>query len=259
MKKSAAILLVTIFLAASATALTLSVEVEAITEMDAYFLKYQNQTEDVQRLNLTAENSGSIGCQYRIKGVFHYGNETEIRFSKPYPLWSSGIEVAELYFMPENYTGKVDAEVYSYFCEREEFVENITYQQTSKHIVNKTVESKTLEVSKEEAKLELPVQNGRLLPKDTPHYWKASGAEIENGTATIQYDPPIYKEDEELNYTVINSENEVLGSTTVSLSVEQTYWDGLEERLPRILTILLGFSLMLNTRLLFDRNRSSSN
>lgn len=254
MRKCAAVVFV-LLMAGSSTAINLDVEVDSITEMDAYFLKYQNSTSGIQNLNLTAENAGSIGCQYRIRSKFKYGNTTEIRFSEPHALQPSETAVASLKFFPQNYTGKVEAEVYSHFCDQEQRVENFSYIQSERVVLEDSVDSKTLRADKDAVKVDFPVENGTVVPVKTPAYWKSPSADVENGEALIRYDPPIFSSRENLTYAVVNSQGKALGTTKIKLRVEETYVDRLKQRLPRILGILLLLSLIINSKFLFDRHR----
>lgn len=251
MKKAITCVLVAALLVSPAAALTFDVSIGVLADMDASFPQYESNTSAVQTVNVTVKNTGSIGCVYRLKGEFRYGNQTQTRYSQPYPLFPNELANARLRFIPENYTGKVETSLYSTYCDQQKFVKNITFESLRKNTVNTSIESKTLDADDESASIELEQERGMLVPRETPPYWKASSARIRNGTATLHYSPPIFTR-EKLNYTVVRN-GSVTGYTTVDLQVEETYWDRLRERLPRILGILLFFSLLLNLRLLRDR------
>lgn len=240
------------FMVYSGTALSFDVEVGVLTDAETHFLQYEENVSTVQNLSLVAQNTGSIGCEYRLKGEFSYRNTTQVRYSQPYPLWPSESTNVDLYFVPENFTGEVEASLYSTYCEQQKFVDNFTFESFRKNTVNSTIESKTVELSDESATVELPVREGRLVPKDTPPYWKTSSSKIVNGSSTLHYDPPIYNSDEKLVYSVVRN-GELVGTTRIKLEETVSYWEKLEKRAPKILFILLGFSVVLNSRLLLER------
>jgi hypothetical protein len=252
MKKEITCAVMLVFLASSAAALSFDISIGALTDAETHFVKHSPNTTAVETINVSVENTGSIGCVYQLKGDFRYGNTTQTRYSEPYPLFPNEMENARLHFIPENYTGKVEASLYSTYCDQQKFVQNVTFESLKTNTADTSIESKTLEADDESAEIELQQERGMLVPKETPPYWRASSARVEDGRATLSYSPPIFLEDEKLNYTVVRN-GSITGYTTVDLRVEETYWDRLRERLPRILGVLLFFSLLLNLRLLRDR------
>ncbi|MFB6145050.1 MAG: hypothetical protein ABEJ99_00920 [Candidatus Nanohaloarchaea archaeon] len=252
MKKAITCVLVAALLVSPAAALTFDVSIGVLADMDASFPQYESNTSAVQTVNVTVKNTGSIGCVYRLKAEFRYRNQTQIRYSQPYPLFPNELANARLRFIPENYTGPVEASLYSTYCGQQKSVENITFRSLRSNTAENSIESRVVSADEDSATVELEESGGLLVPRQTPPYWKASSARIREGRATIHYSPPIYSREEKLNYTVVRN-GSIAGYTTVDLDVEKTYWERLRQRLPRILAILLGFSLLLNVRLLRDR------
>lgn len=259
--KKIGIFISVIMLIGAGAALDFDVQVSAITSFNTFDTRYSNQTSSLQNLNLSVENTGSIGCTYRLKGVFNYRKNSRERFSEPYSLWPGEETRAELFFIPENYTGKVRAEIYSTYCGQEEKIKEIEFNSTRKNIPNATVNSTTVTADDERAELSLQVENGVMVPQQTPPYWKASGSKIVNGSATLRYDPPIFQEEEKLNYTVVDDSGDVLGTTSVALKSEvepgliEKVWN---QRLKLLFAVLL-ISLAVNVRLARHlRDRSDS-
>jgi len=236
------------------TALSFSVNIDSVTDADAHFPKHDDNTTLVHETGVTLENTGSIGCVYRLKGKYRYGNKTQIRYSNPYPLRPSQTVDAELFFLPENYSGNVQVQLYSTYCDRENLIEEFNFTSLSQNIANNTLESRTRDVTEESAEVEVETEQGILVPQETPPYWKASSAKIRNGSATIHYDPPIYDDSRNLTYTVVNKEG-ILGTTKIRLKEQTTYMERLKENAVRILAVLLAFSLILNTKVLMDLRR----
>lgn len=245
-------LLVIVALSTHAASLSFNVQIGTEAKMDAYHLQYRNSTETVQNLNMTVENTGSVGCDYRIRADFRYKNLTKTRYSKGYSLWPGATTTAKLLFIPENHTGEVNASVYSMFCDQKKFVDNVSFESREKNLVNRSFNSTTVEVSETGARIEMNVDNATLLPRETPPYWKASHSQLVNGTAELEYDPPIFSDEEELEYTLVKN-NSIVGSTTVSLEEKKTYLDRLSQRSTEILALLLFYVSVLASKLLLDR------
>lgn len=233
-----------------ATALSFDVNIGQMTASSQYLIQHRENA-SVQKINLTVYNSGSIGCQYRLKGEFSYGNSTFTRYSEPRSLFPGSESLTELYFIAENYTGPVETQLYIDYCDQEKKIDEFNYTVPEKIVPNQTLESRTLEVNNFSSKIELDLQQGYLVPKETPPYWKASTAKIVNGSAVLSYSPPIFKEGENLTYTVLNNDSEVVGKTTAYLKQpEPTPWENLESNL---LIILLTLSFALNAALILRR------
>ncbi|MFB6213102.1 MAG: hypothetical protein ABEJ07_00855 [Candidatus Nanohaloarchaea archaeon] len=245
------IALLALFIASPAAALSFDVSIGALADTEAHFVQYHENTSAVQDVNVSVENTGSVGCVYRLKAEFRYRNQTQTRYSRPYPLFPNEMANARLHFIPENYTGPVEASLYSTYCGQQKSVENITFRSLRSNTAENSIESRVVSADEDSATVELEESGGLLVPRQTPPYWKASSARIKEGRATLRYSPPIFTR-ELLNYTVVRN-GSITGYTTVDLEVDKTYWDRLRERLPRIIGVLLGFSLLLNARLLRDR------
>ncbi len=241
-RKKAFLVLFTVLSVSAVSALQFDVQVGSITDSSEYRIQYEENT-NIQEINVTVLNSGSIGCQYRLKGEFQYANTTHTRYSDSYSLFPGAESVAKLHFIPENYTGEVRTDLYTEYCDQEKQIAEFNFTSPEKIIPNETVESETLDVTNYSSKARLDVERGRLVPQETPPYWKASSAEISNNTATVRYDAPIFKEGENLTYTVLNNESRVIGETEIYLKESKNIWDKLESNL---LFVLLGLSLAAN-------------
>lgn len=255
MKDKLAVLLLVLFLASTASALQFDVEVGALTDSSEYGIEYRNNT-TVQQVNTTVLNAGSIGCQFRLKGEFEYANQTQTRYSAPYALLPGAEALMQLYFIPENYTGQVETTLYNEYCGQEKQIKQFNFTSPESVIANSTIESKTLSVNRTGSRVNIDLEDGRLVPKEAPPYWKTGSAEIINGTTTVEYDAPIFSEGENLTYTVLNSQNNIVGETSVHLKAKETIWDKLENNL---LLILLGISVLVNLGLVILRLRDTSN
>jgi len=253
MMKKISLLAITVFLASTASAINFDVEVGALTESGEYGIQYRNNT-TVQQVNTTVLNSGSIGCQFRLKGDFQYANQTQTRYSNPYAMFPGAEEMMQIYFIPENYTGQVETTLYTEYCGEEEQIKEFNFTSPESVIANESIESQTLKVNQTSSKVKIDSENGRLVPKEAPAYWKTGSAKIANGTATVEYDAPVFTKGQNITYTVLDSRNNLVGETEVHLNVKETIWDRLENN---ILKILLGVSVLANLGFIFQRLRET--
>lgn len=254
MKKHFVLVSVTILFLSMVSGLTFDVNVDALTDSSEYGIEYRNNT-TVQQINTTVLNGGSIGCQFRLKGEFRYANETQTRYSSPHALFPGADELIQLYFIPENYTGTVQTTLYSDYCGQEKQLTQFNFTSPESVISNQTVESKVLTLNSSASSVEIDHQNGRLVPKDTPAYWKAGSSDIVNGSTVIEYDAPIFTEGRNLTYTVLNADNELVGETEIYLkSPEPTLLDKVYQN---IWKLLLGLSVFLNLGLIAKRVRET--
>jgi|AntRauMinimDraft_2_1070382.scaffolds.fasta_scaffold00551_3 hypothetical protein len=254
MKEKIIFLTAIVFLISTASALQFGVEIGALTDSSEYGTEYRNNTA-VQQINTTILNAGSVGCEFRLKGEFEYANQTQIRYSSPYALFPGSEAMMQLYFIPENYTGQVDTTLYSEYCGQEKLIKEFNFSSPESVVSNNTMESITRSVGTTSSIIDIESENGRFVPKEAPAYWKVGSADIVNGTATIEYDAPIFREGENLTYTVLDSRNNIVGETEVYLKAENTLIDRLEENLYKI---LFGVSAIFNLIFVILRLRDSS-
>jgi len=212
-----------IILAGMAAGLTFEVDVAEITNHSIKDLEYSDEVELNQEISANVENVGSIGCTYRFKGEFEQGNDSFERYSAPHSLWSGANSEIELNYIPMNYTGHVDTILYLTYCGQEEEVESFEFNVSKNTLPGADVDSRTVEADQSQASVE--ISSGDLLvPEESPSFWKVGSAEIVNGSATVDYDAPIFNEGETLRYTVLE-DGEVAGSTEVGLKAEPNYME----------------------------------
>ena len=255
MKKRLFLLIAVLFLASAASALQFDVNVNALTESSEYGVEYKNNT-TVQQVNTTVLNGGSIGCTFRLKGEFQYANQTRTRYSSPYKMFPGAERTMQLHFIPENYTGQVETTLYNQYCDQEKEIKKFNFTSPESVMANKTIESETLDVNDTASNVRIEADQGRLVPKEAPPYWKTGSAEIVNGTTTIKYEAPIYTEGENITYTVLNSQNKLVGETEIHLKVEETMLDKIENN---FFKILLGLSVAANIAFVILRLRKRFN
>ncbi len=241
-------------LLSGAAAIKFKVNVDENLDTAEYHLQYQNSTETLQEVNVTVENIGSIGCTFRLKALFDNGEQVT-RYSKKYPVWPGISQLAELHYAPLDYNGTVNGSVYLEYCGTEEFLKNITFEVTETTNVNNSIDSRTLETNFTASEVQFSgIQEGMLVPMESPPYWKSGTSEIDRGTAVVEYDAPIFREGEKIKYAVLNSTSrEVLGTTTVTLEARPTLAEKIRNQLEFILALLLAASVAFNAYLIQGR------
>ncbi len=254
MARRKVIFLLAVFLIAaipSAAGLELQVLISDSSDFSVYDINYLNETRGIQQVNLTVENVGSIGCKYRLRAVFNSSDETSESYSQAHRLWPGKTAFSRLRYLPENVSGKVDAELYMQYCGNEDVIKRFSFKSDTLSFPNRTVESETLEANSTHAEVSLEeAQNGVMIPREYPGGWKVSSVEIIDGGATAEYDAPLFSPRTNLTYTVVDSGGEVIGETTVNLNVRPTLIEVLFQNRYRV---LLAISVILNILLLMCR------
>jgi hypothetical protein len=217
------LLTVFILLSFSGSALDFNVEVQPKPEA-GIFQPSSNSNGSYFNSSVTIDNSGSVGCEFRVKGDISQGGQKVQRYSSVYRVWPGDVTDAEFFYIPINYTGQVDVNLSMQYCDREEHVGSYSFESKEKIVPNKTIKSKTLEVGERDALVSIEQETGMLIPQNYPPYWKVGTVEIENSTANVEYDPTLFREGEEIVYTVIENRT-VKGKTTVVLEDEETQFE----------------------------------
>ena len=244
MVRTVLLLTLLIIFAGFSTGLTFEVDVAEITDHSIKDLDYSDEVEVNQEISANVDNVGSIGCTYRFKGEFEQGNDTFERFSAPHSLWSGGDSEIELNYIPMNYTGLVDTTLYVTYCGQEVEVESFEFNVSQSTLPGADVNSRTVEADQSQASIE--ISSGDLLvPEESPSFWKVGSAEIVNGSATVDYEAPIFSEGETLRYTVLE-DGEVTGSVNVKLEEDPTYWEKAQGYKMEGLAAVLLISLLVN-------------
>ena len=214
-----------VLLAGFTAALDFSVEVRPTPEVSVY--QVENISSSDFNTSMALENSGSVGCEFRLKGVFDQGGQEVIRYSRPYPIWPGEGTDVDLTYIPINYTGEVESEISLEYCWQQKPVANFTFESDQAILPNKTLESKTLNFNNTNARvLFKDLDKALLIPQEYPPYWKVGSADVRNGEAKINYRAPLFKKGENITYTVVQNRS-VIGKTKVQLEDQETWFEEL--------------------------------
>ena len=255
--KIAALVTFSIFLLGSASGLAFNVQIDALTSASVKDINYMDEVDGVQSVNASVENTGSIGCSYRLKTEYRYKNSSFERYSSAYPLWPGEEDRARIDLLVENYTGEVDGNLSLDYCGQEQKISNFSFN-TSNITVEKKYSSKTVDSNSSAAKINIEeIDEARLVPVEAPPYWKTASEKIREGKAVVEYEAPIFDSRENISYAVVR-DGEVEGETTVSLETRRSLWDRFSDVDP---VWLYGFILALVALNVFQylRGRKAEN
>ncbi len=241
-KALAAVLL--LFLISGASAINFEASVEPDANHTTKFMEHGENVTGLQTANLTVVNTGSVGCSYRLRAVF---NTSEQAYSQEKALWPGASAFLEINkYFTENRS--VSTNLYLEYCGKQKQIDSFNFTANASKENTTQVNSTTVESSSEEVKASLPVEEGLLIPEETPPYWKVASTEIVNGTADIGLESPIYDPEEELRFAVYNrSSGEIEAHTTVSLETpEPGKWEKRMIWLEENALSLAAVSVLLN-------------
>lgn len=208
-----------------AAALDFSVEIRPTAEASVYQVENLNSSDF--NTSMALENTGSVGCEFRLKGVFNQGSQEVVRYSRPYPIWPGEGTDVELAYIPVNYTGEVKSEISLEYCWQERHLENFSFESNERIVPNKTIDSKTLEFNNTNAVVSFKdVEKAHLIPQEYPPYWKVGAADLKDGVANLNYRAPLFKKGENITYTVVQNRS-VIGKTKVQLEDQETWFEEL--------------------------------
>lgn len=241
------LLIILAVLVSSASALLYRVDVDDSLNHSSFDLQYRNQTDTLQVVSSTVTNTGSVGCEYRLKAEIYTNGEQATHYSKGYELWPGRTERMQLKFISGNASGMIETDLYLEYCGKQESLETFSFNDTGAEVTNNSIDSTTIEASEKGAEARLPVKEAILVPIETPPYWKVSSTEVNQSRAEFSYNAPIFNEREQVRFAVMNrSTEEIIGETTVQLEAEESVLQTISQNIE---SLALAASLLLNLAL----------
>lgn len=250
--KSLLIGLSAILIISSVSAVSFKVQVSDVTGYNSVGLNHGVEN-SVVNVNTTVRNTGSIGCHYRISGVFETENSTDQAWSDSKPLFPGGSSLMSLDYVPYNYSGPVNASIGVSYCGEERSIGNFSFEVNNTEVVNNSIQSRVSSVNSSSAVVETEIEKGILVPNKVPAGWKVSSVQVEEGKTVAEFEPSIFHPEREISYFVTDKNGEVRGTTTISLDSTPGFADRLWENRYKL---LLVFSVLINLAVVF-RLRSS--
>lgn len=249
-------LLIILIIAGSGATLSLDVNIDEITQYDTVQIQHKEEIENLQEINFTIENTGSLGCKFQAGLETNINGTEQLAWSKPAQLWPGDSQDMEIKQIHENQRGTADARLFLEYCYQTETLENLTYnidqdstaEQENQTTKTEDIETTTTATTENQSNITTEIENATLVPKETPSMWRASASTIENGQTTINYDTQIFDPEETLKYYILQNE-EIVGETTVKLTPETGLLDTVQKHLLEIILILsILFNLLLLTQ-----------
>lgn len=242
--KITSLIALTVLFAVTASGLLYEVEVGDSLNQSNYELNYSQEIEDVQEISIILDNTGSVGCQFRLRNEMKAENFSRTDYSQSYSVWPGNSALMEVRSVPENVTGEINSTLYASYCGKTEEIAEFGFNDTEKTVLNDSIESKTLAAENGGVKISVPVQEGVIVPVDEPAYWKVGSAQLNSGRATADLEAPIFNAEQSVEFAVINeSTGRTVGTTSVEMTAEEDLLYRIEQN---FLEIVLGISLLVN-------------
>jgi hypothetical protein len=208
-------------------------------------VQYSENISAIQNINASIENTGSIGCGYRLKADYSYGNQSFERYSSEYQLWQGSTARANIFLTTSNYTGTVHGNLSVEYCGQEQKVQEFNYTTENVTLGNKT-DVRTLDVNSTSAEIRSSeYSEAKLVPVEAPPYWKTSAVDLNEGQATLEYEAPIFDSRENITYAVVQNDT-VKATAEVSLEEQPTLLDKLMNVNPATLYMAILLLALLN-------------
>lgn len=210
-----------------ASGLELSVDIADSTSHDITEIDYEQDISNLQEIDFSVENTGSIGCKYQAKAVFEDDNMTEEAWSDAESLWPGDSKELELRHVFSNHTGEADSTVYITYCGQEIEVETFDFDLDAEVVDDDTeIRSNVVEFNQSSAVVRVDSEEGYLVPVDSPGLWRASTSQIDSEKAVVNYNPPIFRE-RSIEYYVVGN-GQVQGVTEVDISEPEGFMETVE-------------------------------
>lgn len=252
LQKKPTILIISLFLVSLASGINFNIEITNEAQSSEYQIKHSQSTSHLQQINLTAENSGSLGCKFQSEAKFSYGNKSDIVTSPSKSLWPGESALLDLNYAPTNYTGQVGTELYIRFCQQTKKLQSFNYTVKNNITPENSIESSTQSYNPESAKIKIDAEDAILVPDSKPAGWKVSSAKVENGSTTIEYTPSLFQEGENITYTVYNHTSAApIGTTKVTLETNTTFGELVYQnkwKLLLLVSVIINILILISAR-----------
>lgn len=224
-QRQSIILLIILFFSISGTGYLINIDIAGRADAQT-FLGNTSINDSHFEATTTVENIGSVGCSYRLKGVFVQNDSTYRSYSNPAGLYPGDTADLELRYYPFNYTEQVNASITLQYCGQQRELMNDSFSIETRHRIERTIDSRTIAVEQDSAKIELDEQTGMLIPSEIPGRWKASHTKVTEGAARLEYEAPLFNPNQELTYAWVNTTtDQVQGQVSVVLEDQRTRFE----------------------------------
>ena len=215
-------------------------------------LNYAENVEKIQNINISVQNTGSVGCVFRLRSTLNSSNGQERYYSRPHSMWPGQEARLKIYQIPRK-TGLETTNISLKTCEGWQKLETLNYT------VENTLDQQNLsEIDFERKKaqkgsitIKTNVKNALAVPEEAPPYWKVPPTQIQNKSAELTYTPEIYRPEENISYRIINtSSGKLLGTIDVPVEPKKTL---IQSITVMHLSYVLLVSLLINFAFIYRR------
>lgn len=244
------LVLISILAITTSTGIGVEINLDSLAKQGVKDINYPENFSDTFHLNASVNNPGSVACQYQLRADTNQTDDKVINsYSNKETIYPGQTARLKLYQIPLNYSGKIQGDLTVEYCGKKEKVENFTTEslnQTELQIQNKTHEPREKTVNKTITTIETgkKIENTILIPYDTPGYWKVQPAKVENKSAVLKYEAPVFEKWRNITYIAVNQETqEPIAKVKTDLNENPT----LKEKITRNkYQTLLAISIILN-------------
>lgn len=251
--KISTLILASILISTAASSIIYEVDVDESLNHSSFQLNYSEEITDVQEYTAVLDNTGSVGCSFRLANTLESGNYSRTDHSDTYTLWPGDSARITVSSVPINVTGRINSTLEVEYCGKNSVLNRTSFTDIENTTAAREFSSTTLSSGKNSLTFETGVEEAIAVPIGEPPYWKVSAANISSGKAKIDFEAPIYSEEKSIIYALVNkTTGEVIGRTEVKTGSEVFNLDDIPGQvLWSILVISILLNLVLGISLIF--------
>ena len=253
-RKAQLLLTSLLILTGFSSALVFELSVDQDLKYNTQDLRFDESVDTLQNLNLSVTNTGSVGCNFRLKASYNRSDRKITRYSDSHALWPGQEARFVTYYIPEE-PGEKTANLSLRTCRGWEEIQQVNFSvQNASSAPEEKLDYVKTGAEKGEVNIEVGLEDGLAVPQETPPYWKAGSVPIKNGSANLTYTPEMYRGTENISYRIVNKTSKsVLGGVEVSVVEKKSF---LEKITVLHVSVALMISLLLNIVLIARKHLS---
>lgn len=254
--KISTLVLAVVFLSAIASSIIYEVDVDESLNHSSFQLSYEEEITDVQQYSAVIDNTGSVGCTYRLANTLESGNYSRTDYSQPHQLWPGDSARISVTSVPINVTGQINSTLEVEYCGKNTVINKTSFEDIRNTSAQKEISSTTLKSEDGRITFKTGLNEAIAVPIGEPPYWKIGPVNISAGKAETSFEAPIFSEEKTVIFALVNkSSGDVMGRTHVKTGSEGFNLDNLPDELPWIgfllsfvLNLVLGLLLIIRRR-----------
>ncbi|MFB6115977.1 MAG: hypothetical protein ABEK10_00555 [Candidatus Nanosalina sp.] len=250
--KVAVLVLSTVLMSAGASSILYEVDVEESLNHSSFKLQYRENISDLQTYSAIIDNTGSVGCKFRLVNTLKSENYTRTDYSSAHELWPGESALIEVKSVPMNVTGRINSTLKIQYCGKEAVLNKTAFVDVENTTAGDRISSTTLKSKNGKLSFKTTLDEAYAVPISEPPYWKVESANISSGKASVEFEAPIYVKDESIVFALVNkTTGEVVGRTEVKTGSQVFGIDNIPGGLVGIVLVCsVIFNLVLGGRML---------